>query len=143
MFAISLWIPLYSARTHFHESARISVFQSVRAGTKGEINIRRANYIFGYFVVLPAWGLRNDRLFINDLSLSILWTIILRFLGSLTIGSPLADPLPVRDGTLTFRIDRGFWRRVGEFALRIPPRPDSSAKRFTTWFVKRLGYLRD
>jgi len=49
----------------------------VRAGTRVEFGIRRANYTFGYFVVLPACGLRNDRLFINDLSLGTSWAITL------------------------------------------------------------------
>lgn len=48
---------------------RFGATEPVRAGTRGEIGIRRANYTFGYFAVLPACGSRNDRLFINDLSL--------------------------------------------------------------------------
>ncbi|KYN39579.1 hypothetical protein ALC56_06073 [Trachymyrmex septentrionalis] len=58
-------------------SAKVPAFrnQLVRAGTRVEFGIRRANYTFGYFVVLPAYGLRNDRLFINDLSLGTSWAI--------------------------------------------------------------------
>jgi len=49
---------------------------------------------FGYFVVLPACGSRNDRLFINDLSLSILWTITSRFLG-VSQSSPPSPRSPI------------------------------------------------
>lgn len=57
-------------RAGFRESARVPRAPAIRAGTREETRHLRANYTFGYFVVLPACGSRNDGLFINDLSLS-------------------------------------------------------------------------
>lgn len=121
-------------------SAKVPAFRNrlVRAGTRVEVGIRRANYTFGYFVVLPACGLRNDRLFINDLSLGTSWTItrgsseVPR--SNLAIRSPrFVDPLPVCRGALTFRLTISRGSRSPLFkSLRLGNRAASSAKRFTT-----------
>jgi len=148
----SFWISSFYFTTSAQISAKVPTFrnQLVRAGTRVEFGIRRANYTSGYFVVLPTYGLRNDRLFINDLSLGTSWAI--------TSGSsevPHSDlVIGVLGSPVLFLSAEGPWHlspiAAPEVLLslflesfRLDNRVASSVKRFTTWLVKHLRYLRD